>query len=304
MATVIKAPMPSFTGRYAQIRKEFYKGIVLAKYDPARSEYKTEAGFHRAQVKEFEKKMAKIDRIERAGTLINATVTITWSRGGTYGKQAKATVKYSYMTPDGTIRNNIVEGDPTTGMGYDKTSTAWAHAANKIPEFMKLLLDARVKKKKLPYGVDLNTGEPYMPGFHGGVGINSFNKAMEALGYNVDEFTAYPSIVAILNYTIKRKPAVRRSRSWSTHAFSNPASTAPGAGSSRSGTPADTPTIAPSAATRRGSWRNPRGPPAWEGPSHTGLRTSGRSEPSIRAGTAGSIGSSRRPRGFPTTPRR
>ena len=41
--------------------------------------------------------------------------------------------------------------------------------------------------------------------------MNSFNKVMETLGYNVQEFNTYPSDVDIFEYTIKRKPAVRRS---------------------------------------------------------------------------------------------
>lgn len=212
MATATKVPMPAFTGRYAAIRKEFFKGIVLAKYDPTRSGYKTEAGFRRAQVKEFEKKMAEIDRIERAGTLLDATVTITWSKGGMYGKQGKATIRYSYMAPNGNIYGDTITGDSTTGTGYDKTSQAWANAANKCPEFVKLLMDARVKKKKSPgYGIYLNAGEPWMPHFDGGVGMSSFNRGMEALGYNVQEINTYPSDVDIYKYTIKRKPAVRRS---------------------------------------------------------------------------------------------
>ena len=210
MATAVKAPMPAFTGKYAQVRKDFYKGIVLAKYDPTRSKYKTEAGFRRAQAKEFEKEMAEIDRIERAGTLLDATATITWSKGGSYGPQAKATIRYTYMSPEGTVRSSIVEGGPTGGWGYDKASSAWASAANKSPEFMKLLLDARVKKKKLPYGVNLESGKPWMPDFMGGVGVSSLNGVMRALGYNVEEINTYPSDVGIYKYTIKRKPAARR----------------------------------------------------------------------------------------------
>lgn len=211
MATATKIPMPAFTGRYAQIRKEFFKGIVLAKYDPTRSGYKTEAGFRRAQVKEFEKEMAEIDRIERAGTLLDATATITWSKGGTYGPQAKATIRYTYMSPEGTVRSSIVEGGPTGGWGYDKASSAWASAANKSPEFVKLLMDARAKKKKLPYGVRLANGERWMPLYEGMVGMSSLNGVMRALGYNVEEINTYPSDVSIYKYTIKRKPAVRRS---------------------------------------------------------------------------------------------
>ena len=211
MAAATKVPMPAFTGRYAQIRKDFYKGTVLAKYDPARSKYKTEAGFRKNQIKKFEKGMAEIDRIERAGTLLNATVTITWGPRGTYGKQGKATIRYRYMTPDGNIMSHVMTGASTTGTGYDKTSTAWANAANECPEFMKLLLDARAKKKELPYGVYLRTGSCYLPNYEGGVSMGALNKVMRALGYDVQEFNTYPSDVDIFEYTIKRKPAVRRS---------------------------------------------------------------------------------------------
>lgn len=211
MATVLKVPMPAFTGRYAQIRKEFFKGIVLAKYDPKFSEQKTEAGFYKAQANKFKKDMARMDKIENAGTVLNGRVVIRWTKGGAYGQQAIATLSYTYMAPDGAIRSKVIEGKRTTGYGYDKESTAFYKAAEESPEFMRILMDARAKKKDLGYGVSLNTGKPWFPYFNGGVGIGSIWSSMQKAGYNFTNAPTYNDDVQAYEFSIKRKPAVRRS---------------------------------------------------------------------------------------------
>ncbi len=210
MATATKVPMPVFAGRWPQIRKEFYKGIVLAKYDPSFSEQKTEAGFHKAQANKFKKDMARMDAIENTGVVIEGRVVIRWTKGGAYGQQAMATLSYTYMTPAGAIRSKVIEGKRTTGYGYDKESTAFSKAADESLEFTRILMDARAKKKDLGYGVTLNTGKPWFPHFNGGVGMGSIWSSMEKAGYNFTNAPTYNDDVQAYEFSIKRKPAPGR----------------------------------------------------------------------------------------------
>ena len=206
MATATKAPMPAFTGKYAQIRKDLYKGYAQKKYDPARSKYKTEAGFYKAQANGFKKVMALIDKIESAGTLMEGQITIMWGTS-----QATATLDYYYIGPDGRMESKTVSGTRTNGWGYDKESTAFANAAENSIEFMKILMDARAKKKDLGYGAALNAGKPFLPHFNGGVGMNSIWDSMEKAGYKFKRIPTYNEDIQKYEFSIKRKPAVRRS---------------------------------------------------------------------------------------------
>lgn len=173
-----------FKGRYAKIRRDFYKEAT-SKFDPNKfvggKRYKTESGYRKAQEKRFATVMANLDRIEATGTPIEATLSVWYPERS---QQARAKVEYKYMK-DGSVHRSSVTGGPTGGWGYDKMSTALAEALNKSPEFLKILLDARAKGKKLPYGVHLFNGEPYSPRWAGGVGTECFIDVLKACGYNV-----------------------------------------------------------------------------------------------------------------------
>ena len=192
--------IPTFTGKYASIRKDIYKGTLGQKFKPGASvyldnkfhEYKTETGYYKAQEKVFQQKMAIIDMIESASYPKLATINVDWKKS-TYGWQAKAIL--SYVTYSG--KQVSITGDRTGGGGYDKQSSAIANVLNKSPAFMKLLFDARVKKQKLPYGADLYIGEPSLPRYAWGVGWNSHVAVLKACGYNerdvayLDHFQTY-----------------------------------------------------------------------------------------------------------------
>ena len=207
---VAKPTMPTFTGKYATIRKDFWKGTVGSKFDPQWSEQKTETAYRNAKIKEFKQAMTKIDQIENAGTVLDGHVSIRWTKGGAYGKQAIATLSYTYLTPDGRVLSKVVEGKRTTGMGYDKESTAFSNAAEKSPEFMKILLDARAKKKDLGFGVSSTSGKPYFPYFGRGVGMGSIWRSMEKAGYNFDNVRTWNDDLNIYQFSIKRKPTRRQ----------------------------------------------------------------------------------------------
>ena len=196
--------MPKFVGKYASIRKDFYKDSVGKKYDPNDKRwvggklvaYKTEAGFRNAMQKKFAKDMAKIDEIENAGYPESATINVEFSRN----HQARAVLRYKSTTG----RYNTIESGSTHGWGYDKESTAMANCFNESPEFKKLLLDARVKKMKVHYGVYLEIGKPWLPYWDGGVGASSFNQGFRDMGYEVREIPAGEHM-SIYEYTLKKK---------------------------------------------------------------------------------------------------
>ena len=172
--------MPQFTGKYASIRKDFYKASQK-KYDPAvaeRSGYKTERGYRASLVKKFNKAMAEIDAIEMAGYPVSGTISVWFPNRS---QQARGTLSFK----DSNGRFHSVEGGPTGGWGYDKYSTVSGSMMNSRPEFRKLLMDARAKKKTLPYGVTLANGDAWLPYWGEGVGIECHYDVLKAMGYEV-----------------------------------------------------------------------------------------------------------------------
>lgn len=198
--------MPTFTGRYASIRKTIYKDLMGKKYDPEYFEwrgsqkfyYKTEQGFYNAMKKKFDKAMKEIDAIENAEYPQSGTISV-WYPQRSY--QVRGTI--NFRTTGG--RYHSVEGGPTSGGGYDKYSTVSARMMNDRPEFRKLLMDARAKKKTLPYGVSLNIGKPWLPYWDGGVGIECHVDVLKTLGYDVKYIhTGMPNSYTI-EFTLKKK---------------------------------------------------------------------------------------------------
>lgn len=209
---MIEMATPQFAGRYASIRKAVWKDTLGSKYTPGKDQfvnghwksYKTEKGYYNAQAKAFEERMKQIDRIEDAGIPTNATIIIDRRKGSMGAWQAKADLRYSYVK-DGIALSRSIEGTRTGGVGYDKTSSAMANVLNKSPEFVRLLADARVKSKKLPYGADLYAGKPYLPAYSWGVGASSINAVLRALGYDVREHNVGDN--TLYEYTLKRRRA-------------------------------------------------------------------------------------------------
>ena len=177
-----------FTGKYAAIRKNFYKEVTK-KFRPGENvyingsfkQYKTEAGFRAALNKKFASQMALVDKIEATSVPLEATITVWYPERS---NQARAKVEYSYMK-NGSKHYGSLKGGPTGGWGYDKMSTALAEALNSSPEFLKILMDARARSKKLSYGVTLNNGKPFFPRYDGGVGTECYYAVFKECGYNV-----------------------------------------------------------------------------------------------------------------------
>ena len=200
--------IPTFTGKYASIRKDVWKGTLGQKFVPGGdnlagwTSYKTEKGFYNAMLKIYNEKMAVIDQIENTTIPSKATLVLTHGSRGTYGVQWQAELRYSY----GNGYGRYIVGDRTGGTGYDKLSTAFASALNKSPEFLKILFDARVKGKSVPYGAYLRKGTPYFPTYSDGVGMSSLNNVLKSAGYDVVELPTGDNVYSY-QYTLKRRRA-------------------------------------------------------------------------------------------------
>ena len=203
--------IPTFTGKYASIRKDIYKGTLGQKFKPGASvyldnkfhEYKTEAGYYKAQEKVFQQKMRIIDKVENAPYPVLASIYIDFKKGSMGAYQAKAKLSYAVPRADGGLSYKYVEGTRTGGYGYDKESTASAEVFNQSP-FLKILYDARVKKKKLPYGAYLYEGSASLPKFAGGVGFECHDAIIKTAGYDVGYVPGSDS-VTVRTYTLKNK---------------------------------------------------------------------------------------------------
>ena len=203
--------IPTFTGKYASIRKDVWKGTLGQKYKPDSevfvngkwNTYKTETGYYKAQEKVFQRKMRIIDKVENAPYPVQASIYIDWKKGSMGAQQARAKLSYAVPRADGGLSYKTIEGTRTGGWGYDKESTASAEVFNQSP-FLKILYDARVKKKKLPYGAYLYEGSASLPKFAGGVGIECHNAIIKTAGYDVGYVPGSDS-VRVYTYTLKNK---------------------------------------------------------------------------------------------------
>lgn len=209
-------PAPQFTGKYASIRKDFWKGSLGTKYPGEKdvyvgnhkwSKFKTEKGYYNAMAKKFSNEMAIIDKIENANLPLEATLTIDWKKGDMGAWQAKANLNYNFINANGQKDYKHLESNRTGGWGYDKASSASAVVLNASPQFMRILMDARAKKKKLPYGAQLKNGEPWFPYWEGGVGIECHNHILEVSGYDVKQVRTGRDDIQIYNYTLKKRRA-------------------------------------------------------------------------------------------------
>ncbi len=211
--------MTTATSKYASIRKDIAKGTIMRKFDPNEKHwnsknqlvtYSSEASFRKAMEKEYKRRTEMIDKAENVGLPVEGRVRITWtSRAGIYGYQARAYLTYSYLK-NGRLANEQIETGYTTGIGYDKESTAAANAFNESPSMVKILLDARAKKDKPSYGASLNNGKPFIPHWNGGVGLTSIISTLNDYGYNAKYEYTGTSDVTVVSFSKKRKTAAEK----------------------------------------------------------------------------------------------
>lgn len=136
--------------------------------------------------------LQKLDSIEKAGKLIDATISIEWKRSQTWGNNPTAEMRISY-TIDGRDEYRRIYGSSIGGCGYDKESTAAAQVVNQSYECLKLFANAKEKAlrqdKEATNETALGYGAGYgvIPALHGGVGMDCFLRIFQKLGYKAEK---------------------------------------------------------------------------------------------------------------------
>ena len=138
----------------------------------------------KAQDKELQKELTRIQTVFNAPELLEITISIEWKRSQMWGSNPNATA--SEHTTNGY---NRYESGSISGCGYDKESTALANAVNQSNAFLKLMyavkeVNPTVKNHDLfGYG----SGYGILPNLEGGVGTSCYYKIMEKLGYKFNK---------------------------------------------------------------------------------------------------------------------
>lgn len=139
-----------------------------------------EKGYTWPQVEKYKRCMAL-----PADNIDSVTISLDWRRN-VYGMQARATIDIIHESG----RCERLEGERTSGCGYDKYSTAVVYALNKSDYMYKLLYEHLNQQMDLPkdkrwfgYG----TGASYvrrsggLPWFENGLGINTTLDTIELI---------------------------------------------------------------------------------------------------------------------------
>lgn len=134
----------------------------------------------------------KIERVENAGTLISANISVEWKYSRIWNMNPQATVSYTFKVDNIGYEANRNEGSVASGCGYDKMSSTIASALNGCPEILKplyILANAHPDKeleKLLGYG----SGYGPLPYFEGAVGTNCYYNIFKSCGYTMREVTS------------------------------------------------------------------------------------------------------------------
>ena len=171
---------------YPKITADITKATINAKLTPTFIEYHgTERKAKNALQKTYKEEIEKVNKVASAGILTKATVAVTWKSVRGHSDNPTAEVEYFYLGASGELYNRTEASLHGASGGYDKESFAIAKAFNQIPEFLRILFDAREKGKEIPYGAELNKSRPYCPRYMQGVGASSLMGILRASGYDV-----------------------------------------------------------------------------------------------------------------------
>lgn len=143
-----------------------FRNLVITRYKKLKA----------IELKELED---KLESIKQAKPIKSISISVDWSLSRTWGMNPKAEIRVDYK--DSTCEH--FESRRVSGCGYCKLSTAIAEAANQSPAILKLLEKLR-KVKDRPYGVRIPTNDHARLSV--GVGVNSFKRVFEALGYRME----------------------------------------------------------------------------------------------------------------------
>lgn len=188
---VTKPAMPTFTGRYASIRKRIWNNWMNAYWPPQPGKemniggktYKSEQGYRTALINRVNAELKKIDKAENAVLPDEIEIEVEYAKGSMGAMQA--TAKMDWHDQNGTHR---ITGEKTRGYGYDKESTAVSYVLNDVPFGQKIALEiARLSNP--PYGLaSAEKTSLFAPYWGGGVGMNSFVRIFEKVGYTCKRY--------------------------------------------------------------------------------------------------------------------
>lgn len=188
---VTKPAMPTFTGRYASIRKRIWKNWMTSYWPPQPGKemniggktYKSEQGYRTALINRINAELKKIDKAENAVLPNEVEIQINWAKGSMGAMQA--TAKMEWRDQSGYHDLTSVK---TRGYGYDKESTAASYVLDGAPFGQKIALEiARLSNP--PYGIGgISKTSISAPYWDGGVGMNSFVRIFEKVGYSCKKY--------------------------------------------------------------------------------------------------------------------
>ena len=137
----------------------------------------------KAVQKSLDKQIQRIETVFNAPDMFSASIVIEWKKSATWGNNPRAEASVSYSD----YSRNIYDSGSIGGCGYDKESTAFAHAINQSNSFLKALYqlkEANIEKSNhelFGYG----SGYGILPYLEGGVGVSCFYRIFEKIGFKM-----------------------------------------------------------------------------------------------------------------------
>ena len=129
--------------------------------------------------------LQNFDDVLNSGVLIEATISVSWTRSRMWGYNPQAEINYSYLDTAGQRRFNTVESSRVGGCGYCKLSTAVAEAINQVKPIKRSLYKKKNTNPTAKNNEFLGYGSGYgvLPTIEGGVGVSCYPSIFEAIGY-------------------------------------------------------------------------------------------------------------------------
>lgn len=145
--------------------------------------YKSEQGYRTALINRVNAELKKIDKAENAVLPNEIEIEVGYAKGSMGAMQA--TAKMEWHDQNGTHR---ITGEKTRGYGYDKESTAVSYVLDDVPFGQKIALEiARLSNP--PYGIGgISKTSLSAPYWDGGVGMGSFTRIFEKVGYTCKRY--------------------------------------------------------------------------------------------------------------------
>ncbi len=133
--------------------------------------------------KVLDKFKERLNTIEKADEVKSITIVIEWKKSAMWGNNPQAEVQVNYKN----IGYKNFTSSRVGGAGYCKESTAFAEGINQVNGILKemaILKNANISRENkdiFGYGA----GYSELPRFEGGVGVESYYRIFEKIGYKM-----------------------------------------------------------------------------------------------------------------------